>query len=52
MIGDNLEADIQGAMNAGGYCFVNHINAVTDIKPTDTVTHLQQLEAIFNTGAY
>ena len=48
MIGDNLEADIQGAMNAGmDTVFVNHINAVTDIKPTYTVTHLQQLEAIF-----
>lgn len=48
MIGDNLEADIQGAMNAGmDTVFVNHINAVTDIKPTYTVTDLQQLEAIF-----
>ncbi len=48
MIGDNLEADIQGAMNAGmDTVFVNHINAIADIKPTYTVTHLQQLEAIF-----
>lgn len=48
MIGDNLEADIQGAMNAGmDTVFVNHINAVAAIKPTYTVTHLQQLEDIF-----
>lgn len=48
MIGDNLDADIQGAMNAGMDCiFVNHIDAVTDLKPTYTVTHLRQLEDIF-----
>ncbi|MEO8771422.1 MAG: YjjG family noncanonical pyrimidine nucleotidase [Ferruginibacter sp.] len=49
MIGDNLDADIQGAINAGMDCiFVNHIN-VTDNpkKPTYTVTHLDQLEKIF-----
>lgn len=48
MIGDNLDADIQGAMNAGmDNIFVNHIHAVAYIKPTYTVTHLQQLEQIF-----
>lgn len=48
MIGDNLDADIQGAMNAGmDSVFVNHINAVPEIKPTYTVTHLQELENIF-----
>ena len=48
MIGDNLDADIQGAMNAGmDTIFVNHINATTLIRPTHTVTHLKQLEAIF-----
>lgn len=48
MIGDNLEADIQGAMNAGmDTVYVNHINAVTAIQPTHTVTHLKQLENIF-----
>ncbi|HNU88389.1 MAG TPA: YjjG family noncanonical pyrimidine nucleotidase [Ferruginibacter sp.] len=48
MIGDNLDADIQGAMNAGmDSVFVNHINAVTGLKPTYTVTHLKELEAIF-----
>ena len=48
MIGDNLDADIQGAMNAGmDTIFVNHINATTDIEPTYTITHLDQLENIF-----
>lgn len=48
MIGDNLDADIQGAMNAGmDTVFVNHINAVPEIKPTYTVTHLKELEHIF-----
>jgi putative hydrolase of the HAD superfamily len=48
MIGDNLDADIQGAINAGMDCmFVNHINATTDIKSTYTITHLRQLESIF-----
>ncbi len=48
MIGDNLDADIQGAMNAGmDTIFVNHINAVCEIKPTYIITHLQQLEDIF-----
>lgn len=48
MIGDNLDADIQGAMNAGmDTVFVNHVQASTEMKPTYTVTHLQQLESIF-----
>jgi len=48
MIGDNLDADIQGAMNAGmDSVFVNHIGAVPQIKPTYTVTHLRELELIF-----
>ena len=48
MIGDNLEADIKGAMNIGlDTVFVNHLQIETDIKPTYTITHLQQLENIF-----
>jgi putative hydrolase of the HAD superfamily len=48
MIGDNLEADIQGAMNAGlDQVFVNHIKEVTQLQPTYTVYHLKELEAIF-----
>lgn len=48
MIGDNLEADIKGAIGAGlDTIFVNHINATTDISPTYTISHLNQLENIF-----
>lgn len=48
MIGDNIEADIKGAMNAGfDTIFVNHINAVTDVKPTYIIHHLKELEDIF-----
>jgi putative hydrolase of the HAD superfamily len=47
MIGDNLDADIQGAINAGmDSVFVNHINATSHIKSTYTVYHLKELEAI------
>jgi putative hydrolase of the HAD superfamily len=47
MIGDNLDADIQGAINAGmDNIFVNHINEVPRLTPTYTVTHLSQLERI------
>jgi putative hydrolase of the HAD superfamily len=48
MLGDNLEADIAGAINANMDCvFVNHVNATTSLQPTYTVTHLKQLEDIF-----
>ncbi len=49
MIGDNLDADIQGAMNAGmDAVFVNHINAeLNGIKPTYVIHHLKELEEIF-----
>jgi putative hydrolase of the HAD superfamily len=48
MIGDNLEADIRGAMNAGmDNIFVNHIKAITELEPTYTITHLKELEDIF-----
>jgi putative hydrolase of the HAD superfamily len=48
MIGDNLDADIQGAINAGiDSIFVNHINTKTEVQQTYTVTHLRQLENIF-----
>jgi len=48
MLGDNLDADIQGAINAGMDCiFVNHIKAVTEIKPTYIIHHLKELEEIF-----
>ena len=47
MIGDNINADIQGALNAGmDAIFVNHIRANHSIKPTHTVYHLKELESI------
>ena len=48
MIGDNIDADIKGAMNAGfDTVFVNHLNIATDVKPTYIVHHLKELEDIF-----
>jgi len=48
MIGDSLEVDIQGAMNAGmDQVFVNHINETAAIQPTYTVYSLKELEGIF-----
>jgi putative hydrolase of the HAD superfamily len=49
MIGDNLDADIQGAINAGmDSIFVNHINAeLKRVQPTYVITHLKELEEIF-----
>ena len=48
MIGDNLDADIEGGINAGlDTAFVNHLN--NDIYPNAnyTVFHLKELEEIF-----
>lgn len=48
MIGDNLDADIQGATNAGlETVFVNHLNIQPHIKATYMVHHLKELETIF-----
>lgn len=47
MIGDNLDADIQGGINAGmDTVFVNHLNIEPHIQPTYTIKHLRELEAI------
>jgi putative hydrolase of the HAD superfamily len=47
MIGDNPEADIQGALNAGlDSIFVNHTRAGCSIKSTHTIYHLKELESI------
>src|SRR6185312_12538902 len=47
MIGDNLNADILGAKNAGmDSVFVNHINAEANEAPTYTIHHLKGLESI------
>ena len=48
MLGDNLEADIQGAINVGmDNIFVNHIHVSTTLKPTYTVNNLRELKNIF-----
>jgi len=48
MLGDNLDADIQGAINAGMDCvFVNHLKTSTNVNPTYTIHHLKELEQIF-----
>ncbi|MES2849998.1 MAG: YjjG family noncanonical pyrimidine nucleotidase [Bacteroidota bacterium] len=48
MLGDNLEADIRGAMNVGmDNIFINHIHVSTTMKPTFTVTNLEELRNIF-----
>ena len=48
MIGDTIEVDIVGAMNAGiDQVFVNHTGKITDVKPTYTVSSLKELEEIF-----
>ncbi|WP_431212479.1 YjjG family noncanonical pyrimidine nucleotidase [Puia sp. P3] len=48
MIGDSIEADIQGAINAGiDQVYVNHLGVAPTIKPTYTVGSLKELEMIF-----
>ncbi|HSU29506.1 MAG TPA: YjjG family noncanonical pyrimidine nucleotidase [Chitinophagaceae bacterium] len=48
MIGDSIEVDIQGAMNAGlDQVFINHLNIKPAINPTYTVYSLKELERIF-----
>ncbi len=47
MIGDNQDADIQGAKNAGmDTVFVNHLKVQPIVKATFTIEHLQELENI------
>jgi putative hydrolase of the HAD superfamily len=48
MIGDNIEVDILGAMNAGiDQVYVNHLGIEPTIAPTYTVHSLKELEEIF-----
>jgi putative hydrolase of the HAD superfamily len=48
MIGDTIDVDIQGAINAGiDQVFVNHTGISTVINPTYTVNSLKELEEIF-----
>lgn len=48
MIGDSIEVDIQGAINAGiDQVYVNHLNIAAAIQPTYTIYSLKELEGIF-----
>jgi putative hydrolase of the HAD superfamily len=48
MIGDSIEVDIIGAMNAGmDQVFVNHHHIETKVNPTYEVNSLKELEEIF-----
>jgi putative hydrolase of the HAD superfamily len=48
MLGDNVDADIKGAMNAGmDSVFVNHLKVEPDVKPTYMIYHLKELEELF-----
>ena len=48
MLGDSIEVDIQGAINAGiDQVYVNHLGVEPAIKPTYTVASLKELERIF-----
>jgi putative hydrolase of the HAD superfamily len=47
MLGDNQDADILGATNAGmDTVFVNHLNEAATVTPTYTIYHLKELENI------
>ena len=47
MIGDNPDADIQGAINMGMDCiFVNHIHSDVKVRATYSIRHLKELEQI------
>jgi putative hydrolase of the HAD superfamily len=48
MIGDSIEVDVQGAINAGiDQVYVNHLQVEPSIQPTYTVSSLKELEQIF-----
>jgi putative hydrolase of the HAD superfamily len=48
MLGDNFEADIQGAMNMGmDQVFINHLKEIPPVTPTYMVYTLKELEEIF-----
>lgn len=48
MIGDNIDADIEGAINAGlDAVYVNHINNEPYKRANHTIFHLKELEELF-----
>lgn len=55
MVGDTLSSDILGGQNAGiDTCWLQHpgVMNTTDIKPTYTITHLDQLHSILGLEAH
>jgi putative hydrolase of the HAD superfamily len=48
MIGDSIEVDIIGALNAGiDQVYVNHLGVDPTVRPTYMVNSLKELEKIF-----
>lgn len=48
MLGDSIEVDIQGAMNAGiDQVYINHLRTEPTVRPTFMVYSLKELETIF-----
>ena len=48
MIGDSIEVDIKGAINAGiDQVYVNHLGEMCNIQPTYIVSSLKELQEIF-----
>jgi putative hydrolase of the HAD superfamily len=48
ILGDSIEADIQGGINAGiDQVYINHLGIEPAVKPTYTVYSLKELEDIF-----
>ena len=48
MLGDSIEVDIQGAINAGiDQVYINHLRTEPAVKPTYMVYSLKELEEIF-----
>jgi putative hydrolase of the HAD superfamily len=48
MLGDSVEVDIQGAINAGiDQVYVNHLKQEPSVQPTYTVYSLKELEGLF-----
>lgn len=48
MLGDDIDADIKGAQNAGmDQVFINHLQSTSSVQPTYMVNSLKELEEIF-----
>jgi putative hydrolase of the HAD superfamily len=50
MLGDSIDVDIIGAMNAGiDQVFINHLNIPVSVRPTYMFNSLKELEKYFRT---